>query len=55
MAARPARRREGAPVPRSDPAAVDPEEASVAALASGHMPWFLSLAAERGWVVVVED
>jgi organic hydroperoxide reductase OsmC/OhrA len=34
--------------PMSDPAAVDPEEAFVAALASCHMLWFLALAAERG-------
>ncbi len=39
------------PVPGSDPAAVDPEEAFVAALASCHMLWFLSLAAARGWRV----
>ncbi|MBA2626675.1 MAG: OsmC family protein [Gemmatimonadales bacterium] len=39
------------PVPRSDPAAVDPEEAFVASLASCHMLWFLSIAASRGWVV----
>ena len=39
------------PVPLSDPAAVDPEEAFVASLASCHMLWFLSLAARRGWVV----
>jgi organic hydroperoxide reductase OsmC/OhrA len=38
-------------VPCSDPAAVDPEEALVAAVASCHMLWFLSLAAERGLVV----
>lgn len=38
-------------VPFSDPAAVDPEEALVAAVASCHMLWFLSLAAERGIVV----
>lgn len=37
--------------PLSDPAAVDPEESFVAALASCHMLWFLSLAAGRGWVV----
>ena len=36
------------PVPWSDPAAVDPEEAFVAALSSCHMLWFLSLAAKRG-------
>lgn len=39
------------PVPLSNPDAVDPEEAFVAALASCHMLWFLSLAARRGYVV----
>ncbi|NCT66897.1 MAG: OsmC family peroxiredoxin [Rhodanobacteraceae bacterium] len=39
------------PAPWSDPAAVDPEEAFVAAIASCHMLWFLSLAAEQGVVV----
>jgi organic hydroperoxide reductase OsmC/OhrA len=39
------------PVPLSDPAAVDPEEAFVAALASCHMLWFLSIAARRGFRV----
>jgi organic hydroperoxide reductase OsmC/OhrA len=34
------------PVPLSDPAAVDPEEAFVAALSSCHMLWFLALAAK---------
>lgn len=38
-------------VPWSDPAAVDPEEALVAAVSSCHMLWFLSLAAQRGIVV----
>lgn len=38
-------------VPWSDPSAVDPEEALVAAVASCHMLWFLSLAAQAGWVV----
>ena len=38
-------------VPWSDPAAVDPEEALVAAVSSCHMLWFLSLAAEAGVVV----
>ena len=38
-------------VPFSDPAAVDPEEALVAAASSCHMLWFLSLAAEQGFVV----
>lgn len=39
------------PLPMSDAAAVDPEELFVAALASCHMLWFLSLAAARGHVV----
>jgi len=39
------------PVPLSDPAAVDPEELFVASLASCHMLWFLSLAAQRGFRV----
>jgi organic hydroperoxide reductase OsmC/OhrA len=38
-------------VPYSDPAAVDPEEAFVASLASCHMLWFLSIAADRGYRV----
>ena len=38
-------------MPMSDPAAVDPEEAFVASLASCHMLWFLSVACERGWCV----
>lgn len=37
--------------PMSDPAAVDPEEALVAALSSCHMLWFLTIAAARGYVV----
>jgi organic hydroperoxide reductase OsmC/OhrA len=36
------------PLPLTAADAVDPEEAFVAALASCHMLWFLSLAAERG-------
>lgn len=36
------------PLPMSDAAAVDPEEAFVAALSSCHMLWFLSLAAKKG-------
>jgi organic hydroperoxide reductase OsmC/OhrA len=36
------------PVPYSDPEAVDPEEALVAALSSCHMLFFLSIAAKRG-------
>jgi organic hydroperoxide reductase OsmC/OhrA len=39
------------PVPLSNPNAVDPEEAFVAALSSCHMLWFLSIAAKRGFVV----
>jgi organic hydroperoxide reductase OsmC/OhrA len=39
------------PVPMSDPAAVDPEEALVAAASSCHMLFFLSLAAQAGFVV----
>ncbi len=39
------------PVPYSNPANVDPEEAYVASIASCHMLWFLGLAAERGFAV----
>ena len=39
------------PVPYSDPSAVDPEEAFVAALSSCHMLWFLSIAARSGFCV----
>lgn len=39
------------PVPMSDPAAVDPEEAMVASLSSCHMLWFLAFAAGKGLVV----
>jgi organic hydroperoxide reductase OsmC/OhrA len=39
------------PLPLSVAEAVDPEEAFVAALASCHMLWFLSIAAKRGFVV----
>lgn len=38
-------------LPFSDPSAVDPEEALVAAVSSCHMLWFLSLAAAEGYVV----
>ncbi len=38
-------------VPMSDPSAVDPEEALVAALSSCHMLFFLSIAQQRGFVV----
>jgi organic hydroperoxide reductase OsmC/OhrA len=39
------------PLPMSDAAAVDPEEALVAALSSCHMLFFLSIAAKRGFIV----
>jgi organic hydroperoxide reductase OsmC/OhrA len=39
------------PPPLSDPAAVDPEEAFVASLASCHMLFFLALAAKKRFVV----
>ena len=39
------------PLPYSDAAAVDPEEAFVASLSSCHMLWFLDIAARAGWVV----
>ncbi|MDK2746595.1 MAG: OsmC family protein [Brevundimonas sp.] len=39
------------PVPMSDPAAVDPEEAMIASLSSCHMLWFLAFAANAGLVV----
>ena len=38
-------------VPFSEPAHVDPEEAFVAAISSCHMLWFLSFAAQEGYVV----
>jgi len=38
-------------VPFSAEDAVDPEEAFVASIASCHMLWFLSIAADRGYVV----
>jgi organic hydroperoxide reductase OsmC/OhrA len=39
------------PVPLSDAAGVDPEEAFVASLSSCHMLWFLFFAAKAGFVV----
>jgi organic hydroperoxide reductase OsmC/OhrA len=39
------------PVPYSNPANVDPEEAFVAAVSSCHMLWYLSLAAGQGFQV----
>lgn len=39
------------PLPFSVEAAVDPEEAFVAALVSCHMLWFLSIAATQGFIV----
>lgn len=38
-------------LPYSSAAAVDPEEAFVASIASCHMLWFLSIAAGAGWCV----
>jgi len=40
------------PPPLSDPAAVDPEEALLAAVSSCHMLWFLHLARDAGWTVL---
>ncbi len=37
------------PLPLSNAAAVDPEEAFIASLSSCHMLWFLSIAAKRGF------
>jgi organic hydroperoxide reductase OsmC/OhrA len=39
------------PLPYSVAAAVDPEEGFVASISSCHMLWFLSIAAQRGFVV----
>ena len=39
------------PVPMSDAAAVDPEEAFVASLSSCHMLWFLDIASRAGYAV----
>lgn len=39
------------PLPYSDAAGVDPEEAFVASIASCHMLWFLDLACRDGWRV----
>ncbi len=39
------------PVPMSDAAAVDPEEAFVASLSTCHMLWFLSIAGKRKFCV----
>lgn len=39
------------PLPMSDPGAVDPEEALVAAVSSCHMLFFLSIAQQRGFTV----
>jgi organic hydroperoxide reductase OsmC/OhrA len=39
------------PVPYSNPACVDPEEAFVAALSSCHMLFFLSIAAKKQFIV----
>ncbi|HKE17809.1 MAG TPA: hypothetical protein VKB80_23195, partial [Kofleriaceae bacterium] len=42
-------------VPLSDPAAIDPEEALVAAVSSCHMLWFLDIAARRGFAIESYD
>lgn len=39
------------PVPMSNESAVDPEEAFVAAVSSCHMLWFLSIAAEKNFII----
>ena len=39
------------PLPMSDAAAVDPEEAFIASLSSCHLLWFLDIACRAGWVV----
>lgn len=39
------------PIPMSDAAAIDPEEAFVSSLSSCHMLWFLSIAAKRKFCV----
>jgi len=39
------------PTPYADSSAVDPEEAFVASISSCHMLWFLSIAAEKGFIV----
>jgi organic hydroperoxide reductase OsmC/OhrA len=39
------------PLPMSDAAAVDPEETFIASLASCHMLWFLSIAADQQFCV----
>ena len=40
------------PVPLSDPAGIDPEEALIASASSCHMLWFLSLAKNAGFDVL---
>jgi organic hydroperoxide reductase OsmC/OhrA len=39
------------PVPLSDPAAMDPEEAFVASLSACHMLWFLAIARKYGFCI----
>jgi len=43
------------PLPMSDPSAVDPEEAFVAALSSCHMLWFLDLASRAGYAIAAYE
>ncbi|WP_138431765.1 OsmC family protein [Fodinibius saliphilus] len=39
------------PEPFSDPSSVDPEESFIASISSCHMLWFLSIAAQEGYIV----
>ncbi|HBE17952.1 MAG TPA: peroxiredoxin [Cyanobacteria bacterium UBA11149] len=39
------------PIPYSNPAGVDPEEAFIASLSSCHMLWFLAIAAKKKFLV----
>jgi len=43
------------PLPYSDPAGVDPEEALIASASACHMLWFLNLAQRAGLVVVAYE
>ena len=42
-------------MPGSDPAAVDPEEALVAATSACHMLWFLAIARQKGIVLTAYE
>lgn len=43
------------PLPMSNEFAVDPEEAFIASISSCHMLWFLSIAAEKNYVVEIYE